>query len=309
MARALEVEIRAVLEQYGLEKASLMVLNDFGNTVLRVDLDSRRYSVRVCLPSVTRERLEAELDWLEALRRDTDLIVPNPVLNASGERITALSDRLAVVFRWVGGKPVSEHMSREAARDIGALMARLHNHARTYRPEHVSGLRFDLAWLNGPNSWWTTRAARDLGEDFSQLEPCIAFCASIMEKLETSSEHFGLIHSDLNFGNILVHNDWFRVIDFEACGMGYFLMDLGVTEIEFLDYEDGPDLVASFRSVYSVVRRTKLEPSDLAAFRIAGCVVYLEWLFTNPNDRVRQEKMRWVPRTLALMLEAHRKHT
>ncbi len=68
------------------------------------------------------------------------------------------------------------------------------------------------------------------------------------------------------------------------------------------------DLVQSFCSAYSVVRRTKLEPSHLAAFRIAGCVVYLEWLFTNPNERVRLEKWRWVPRTLALMREAHGKH-
>ncbi len=301
-------QFKPILEQYGLGDASVTVLNDLGNTVLQVDLDSRKYSVRICLPSVTRERLEAELDWLEALRRDTNLIVPNPVLNASGERITAYQDRLAVVFRWVGGEPVSGRMSRQAARDIGALTARLHNHAKTYRPEHFSGLRFDLAWLNGPKSWWRTHAARDLGEDFVKLEPCIAFCASIMTRLGSSSEHFGLIHSDLNFGNILVHNDWFRVIDFEACGMGYFLMDLGVTEIEFLDFDDGPDLVESFRSAYSVVQRTKLEPSDLAAFRIAGCVVYLEWLFTTPNERVRVEKMRWVPRTLALMLEAHEKY-
>jgi Ser/Thr protein kinase RdoA (MazF antagonist) len=298
-------KFKTVLEQYGLGEASVTVLNDLGNTVLQVDLDSRRYSLRVCLPSVTRERLEAELDWLDALRRDTDLIVPNPVLNVSGERITTLEDRLAVVFRWVGGEPVSRHMSLEAAHHVGMLTAQLHNHAVTYRPPNFAGLRFDSMWLNGPNSWWTKSAARDLGADFLSLEPAIAFCASVMEKLGTSSEHFGVIHSDLSFGNILVHDHQYRVIDFEACGMGYFLMDLGVTEIEFLDYDDGPDLVSAFRASYSVVRRTQLEPSQLAAFRIAGCVVYLEWLFTNPNERVRKEKMRWVPRTLALMREAH----
>lgn len=48
----------------------------------------------------------------------------------------------------------------------------------------------------------------------------------------------------------------------------------------------------------------RLEPSDLAAFRIATCVVYLEWLFTVPDATVHQEKMRWVPRTLALMCGA-----
>lgn len=301
MTRASEGEIRTVLEQYGLEGASLTVLRDLGNTVLRADLNSSRYSVRMCAPDATRARLEAELDWLEALRRDTGLIVPQPVLNASDEYISRVGERLAVVFRWVGGEPVSGRMNLQTARAIGGLTARLHHHARTYRPSNFAGLRFDLDWLNGPNSWWTTKARRDLKDDFASLEPAIAFCASVMAKLGSSSEHFGLIHSDLNFGNVLVHDDWFRVIDFEACGMGYFLMDLGVTEIEFLDYDDGSELVAAFRSAYSVVRRIELEPSDLAAFRIAACVVYLEWLFTHPNPAVRREKMRWVPRTLALM--------
>jgi Ser/Thr protein kinase RdoA (MazF antagonist) len=304
----MNMNLKAILEQYGLENASVRVLNDLGNTVVQADLDSRRYSVRVCLPSVTRERLGAELDWLEALRRDTDLIVPEAVLNASGERITQIRDRLAVVFRWLDGELVSSCMSLEVARAIGALTARLHDHARTYRPKNVPGVRFDSIWLNGPNAWWTTRAAQDLGADFQRLEPCIAFCASVMAKLGTSSKHFGLIHSDLNFGNILVQNGQYRVIDFEACGMGHFLLDLGVTEIEFLDYENGPDLVAAFRASYSTVRHVSLEPSDLAAFRVAACVMYLEWLFTIPDAVVRSEKMRWVPRTLALMREVYEKY-
>lgn len=62
-----------------------------------------------------------------------------------------------------------------------------------------------------------------------------------MERLGTSPEHFGLIHSDPNFGNILIHDARYRVIDFEVCGVGCFLMDLGVTEIEFLDDDDGPE--------------------------------------------------------------------
>ena len=301
MARASEDEIQAVLEQYGLEGASLTVLNDLGNTVLRADLGSSSYSLRICAPSVTRERLESELDWLAALRRDTGLIVPQPVSNASDAYITRAGERLAVAFRWVGGEPVSNRMDFQTARAIGGLTARLHLHASTYRPNNFAGLRFDSEWLNGPNSWWTTKARRDLNGDFASLEPCIAFCASIMAKRGSSDAHFGVIHSDLNFNNILVHDDWFRVIDFEACGMGFLLMDLGVTEIEFLDYENGADLIAAYRSAYSVVRRIELEPSDLAAFRIAACVVYLEWLFTHPNPTVRREKMRWVPRTLALM--------
>lgn len=304
MARASESQIRIVLEQYGLGGASLMVLRDLGNTVLRADVGSRPYSLRVCTPSVTRDRLERELDWLEAIRRDTALIVPKVVLNTSGERITAIEDRLAVAFGWLDGQHVADHMNLETARSIGRLTATLHEHAITDRPKNVAGSRYDSVWLNGPNSWWTTRARDDLKDDYPSLESAAAFSATTMDRLGTARDHFGLIHSDLNFWNILWHDEQFAVIDFEACGMGHFLLDLGVTEIEFLDYENGPDLVAAFRASYSTARHLSLEPSDLAAFRVAACVMYLEWLFTIPDAVVRSEKLRWVPRTLHLMREA-----
>lgn len=300
---ATDEQIRAALERYDLQLASYTVLRDFGNTVLHAKLEDREYGVRLCAQDVERGHLEAELDWLEALRRDTGLIVPRAVPNRDGERIGTLEDRMVVVFDWVQGQPIPD-MNFETARAVGRLAAALHDHARGYRPVGFAGHRVDLAWLRGPESWWATQASHDLGANFARLEPCIAFTASVMERLGTQPEHFGLIHTDLHFGNILVHDGGYRGIDFGDCALGHYHFDLGVTEAELMDFDDGPELIGAFRSSYQEARGVRLEPGDLAAFRIAGSLAFLEWVFTSPNQRVREDKLRWVPSVVQSMLKA-----
>ena len=297
-------QIRYALEQYGLHNASYTVLRDLENTVLHAKLEGLEFGVRICSPGVERDHLEVELDWLEALRRDTALMVPRPVLNRQGNRITVLDDRLVVVFDWLQGQPVSHHMSLETARAIGQLTASLHQHTQRYKPNPDGAHRIDRAWLNGPDAWWTNRAATDLPEDHARLEPCIAFVADVMERLGESSEHFGLIHTDLHFGNILLHDGVLRVIDFGDCALGHYLFDLGVTEAEFMDSDDGPALVEAFRSSYEQARGVTINPRDLAAFRILGSVAFLEWVFTSPNQSVRDQKLPWVHGVVEFILEA-----
>lgn len=301
--RATDEQIRWTLEQYGLGEASYRVLQDLENTVLKATLEDRQFGVHICAQDVEREQLEVNLDWLEALARDTALIVPQPFRNTSGERITTLEDRWAVVFRWVEGEPVSKHMNLEAAHAIGRLTATLHNHAQSYTPLHTTSSSFDLAWLNGPESWWVTRARRNIPEDFARLERCIAFAESVMKQLGTGHDQYGLIHNDLHFGNILVHDGSYRVIDFNQVQSGHYLFDLGVTEAEFLDYADGPALIQTFRSGYEHARGVQLDPRDLAAFRIAGGVAFLEWVFTSPNQSVQETKLGWVQNVIDSMLQ------
>lgn len=50
----------------------------------------------------------------------------------------------------------------------------------------------------------------------------------IEQRLGKSPERFGLIHSDLSFGNVLFTADEALPIDFDDCGFGYYLYDLAV---------------------------------------------------------------------------------
>src|SRR5262245_20823800 len=83
------------LVRYGLQGASLTLLSETANAVFRVALSSGRhqrlsetasprdgagYALRLRPPEEhSTQTIAEELQWLLALRRDTDLVVPEPV--------------------------------------------------------------------------------------------------------------------------------------------------------------------------------------------------------------------------------------
>ncbi|WP_256997550.1 phosphotransferase [Gloeobacter morelensis] len=274
--------------------------------MVRVETDARRYALRVCEPQVSAAQLQTELDWLQALKRDTDLCVPTPVTSVQGNLVTASIDESAVqwwcvLFDWIDGEPVSRQMSEQAAARVGELAAELHLHARRWTPNvpsHIGLRQFDPTWLAGPASWWASgRALAALGRPTWQaLDRAVQLAVEAMQDLGESSEVFGLIHSDLHFGNILVTEGGYAVIDFDGCALGHYLFDLAVIEAEFLDYPMAEAYIAAFRNSYSCASKSStLSPQLLQRFSVPAAVVFLEWVYTSPNPAVREDKLSWVP--------------
>jgi Ser/Thr protein kinase RdoA (MazF antagonist) len=81
-------------------------MRDLGNLVLRVDAE-KTYALRLCTPDMSRQRLDTEANWLAALRRDMDLLVPEPVVNIRGNLVSEVEGRLCVLFEWLEGSPKS----------------------------------------------------------------------------------------------------------------------------------------------------------------------------------------------------------
>lgn len=111
-----------------------------------------------------------------------------------------------------------------------------------------------------------------------------------------------MIHSDLHFANVLKSSEGYALIDFEACALGHFLFDLAVTEMEFMDYSNGEMYIRKFRETYRNKRGIAFSDDDANALRIAAAVAFLEWVFTDPNPKVRQEKSKWIPETIQRMI-------
>ena len=316
-----EFLVRGVLRAYGIENAQTEILRHLGNTVVRVQTDHLQYALRICTPEVTAQRLTEELEWLKALQRNTDLVVPTPVANACEKLITTWvtsedeSTRCCVLFKWIEGEPVGQQMSLETAAAIGTMMAKLHRNARSYIPYRHSafvGPQYSLTWMIGPNSWWGSgQAQQALGVDvYAQLAPVIALAAKAMRTLGETSNVFGIIHSDLHFGNILVVGDRYAAIDFDGCALGHYLFDVAVTEMEFLDYEAGESYIEVFRQHYCEgLGIPALSPGLVSTFMIPAGVVFLEWVFSSPNPAVRSSKLKWVPLTVERMLDAAQRAT
>ena len=163
-ARRLRALAQAALSQYELPVTRLRLLTYHFNAIFRVDTrDGRKFVLRINIPGVRSiGQIRSEAQWLSALRSDTDLVVPEPVLNRGGELVTTASApgvpeaRHCVVFGWVAGRDLRHAINAENYRKLGEFTSRLHDHAETWSPPADFDLKLhDGIFLMGTeNMFW-----------------------------------------------------------------------------------------------------------------------------------------------------------
>jgi Ser/Thr protein kinase RdoA (MazF antagonist) len=73
---------QTALAAYALREAELTPIQHFLNTTFRIDVPAirERYALRISNASFQDAiAIQSELQWLQAIRRDTGLLVPEPV--------------------------------------------------------------------------------------------------------------------------------------------------------------------------------------------------------------------------------------
>jgi Ser/Thr protein kinase RdoA (MazF antagonist) len=303
-----------ILHHYRLEISRLEILQNHGSLVARVDTPGASYVLRICYPMSPLERIQEEIDWLLALKRDTALVVPSPVANEQGAFITSWATseleplQHCVLFEWIEGDSVRSSLSQETAASVGTLIARLHRHAQSYAPTRTSafiGQRYDLDWLIGPASWWSTgRARENLGSDtYTRLQPAIDLAVEAMSRLGELPEHFGIIHADLHFDNILFHHNRCALLDFGDYSLGYYLHDLAITEQAFRNCCADQQISAAFHKGYCQERNLPLSFfHDIDAFMIPTDVIFLKWILNTDNSEARELLLSQVPQKIEHIL-------
>jgi hypothetical protein len=134
----LKVFVLGILERYGFKNPKLKLLSHGYNTFFRVDANSQKFALRLGVNSLrSLGNVSAELAWLQALTRDTDLIVPKPVATLDEKLIVSQEmDGIAraihcVLFEWLSGSDVLEINSRATLWSV--LDASPHNFITTPR--------------------------------------------------------------------------------------------------------------------------------------------------------------------------------
>ncbi len=253
---------QTALRSYGLEDMQLEILNHWENTTFRVGLSNpRQYDLP---PPYINDRLllrihragyqspeavSSELQWLEALSRETNINVPIPVRAQNGAfTVQAATEgipdgRTCSVLHWMRGQFDIPELGREHFHLAGELLGNLHNHADHWdlpphfirhcgRWENLFGTKTNYA-LAIDRIWPDlTSQARDVFQQVSQR------AKEVMADLGDETPTFGLIHSDLGFGsNILFDQGSIYPIDFDDCKFGYRLYDLAVVVDKHPDQE------------------------------------------------------------------------
>ncbi len=275
------------LRDYDIGETTLISLEHMANTTFRVDAaDGQRYVIRIVnpsdtitLPGRTEDQIRSEMEWLAALERDTDLVVPAPVRTRDGKLLTKAGaegvpeERTCALFRWVDGRFIDDGLTPRHIEQVGIFTARLHEHASKQfgSPDGFTRPKPDNLSTEIVNGIIKTFAEVRPREDVKIVEAVIEKVQRVLDSLGTGPEVFGLIHADLHQSNYLFHKGEIRAIDFDDCGHAHFLYDLAVTLNELKHKQDYPQLRAVLLSGYRTVRPLPSEHESyldtLIAFR------------------------------------------
>ena len=274
---AIAREVEGLVERYDFSAAATVShLSESENKVYLVRDPARTedYVIRVNSGRLAYHRppaIASELMWLIALRRDTDIVVPDVLRAKDGALVQTLDapdldqPRHAVVYSFLSGSEPPEDDLIPGFERLGEISARMHLHAKRWTPP-ADFARHDWtpdAILDDGLNWgpWQAGVGVD-GEPLRQLTRLDAVLRGRLAALPTDRAHYGLIHADLRLANLLVDGDTTAIIDFDDCGHGWYLFDLA-TALSFLEERpDVPDLIASWLEGY---RRVAAVPPAMEA--------------------------------------------
>lgn len=265
---------RAALARFGLPDRPLGLLGHAENTTFRVEHGGERFMLRVHrLKYHDAPEIESELDWLEALARDTGLSVPRPVAGPDGTRRVEVAvaglgqPRHCVLLRWVEGRFVEKRPTAGWMAQVGALTATLHAHAAGWqRPAGFVRPHWDAAGLVGPGSFWgdVTRLDGLTPGQIERLGRLAGWVRAALDAYGTGADRYGLVHGDLHWHNVLSRGGAAHPIDFDDCGFGWLMYDMAVTLNGFRARDDFAALWDGWLRGYRSVRA--LDDMHLAMF-------------------------------------------
>lgn len=274
--RLRQVAVEAI-DAYPFEVRRLRLLLHAYNTTFRVDTtDGRRFALRINTNSLKSEaNLRAEVAWLDAIARETEVVVPVPQRTRSGRLWTEVwfeplgRSLPVVVMSWLPGRDLDDR-SNDGYRALGRATAQLHDHALTWTPPTGAELpSHDAVLFDIPNVLATDHP---LLTDDSR-----ALFAEALEHTDAAYDRVTAagpvipIHADLHGGNAKWLHGRLAVFDFDDAAVGAPVHDLAISAYYVRD-DDAAEraLVEGYEQVRP---RPDVPPADFEALVAARNVL------------------------------------
>jgi len=291
---------RAALPAYELDPATqLSLLNVSENGTFRIDEpDGGRSVLRVHRSGYhSIQAIRSELDWITALRADGVVTTPAYLPAPNGEvivtsRLANGEERYVVRFAWVDGvEPTEDRLAQDFVQ-LGQITARLHAHARGWsRPATFTRFTWDFDTALGPNGHWGRwQDGMAVGaEEEEILGRCAGRVGERLQRWGKGADRFGLVHADMRLANLLVNGDEVTVIDFDDCGLSWYLYDLG-SSLSFIEHEPYvPELVQAWVTGYQqVTPLTSADVQELATFIMLRRLLLVAWIGSHAMTETAQ---------------------
>ncbi len=262
------------------ENATYLVKADEGyKAILRVHRENYH----------SRQAIECELAWIAALDAAGTVQVPGYYLGKNGKAIQQgqveglAAPRFLVLFHFAEGSAPDERGDLvHGFEQLGALAARTHDHSSTWRrPERFERLTWDLEQIFGDcPTWGDWRQAPEVTEDVRTVLDDVEY--TIRERLDAfgrAPDRYGLIHADMRLANLLVDGSRTMLIDFDDCGLGWFLYDFAAGLSFLEDHPQVPAWKAAWVRGYRSTRPlSPMEEFEIDTFIMLRRMALLAWI-------------------------------
>ena len=295
MAARLEPVARRALAEYGVAPdAELTLLNVSENATYAVDdpATGERTVLRVHRHGYhDGAAIESELAWLDALREDAGVRDAARAARTRRPPAAGAARGRPGPIRGTScsssGCPASSRRSGESLPEsfelLGGITARMHEHALTWqRPPGFTPLRLGLrrrvrqrrplGSLAGRHRRRPRRDARCSGRLDTTLRSRLA-------RFGSEPHRYGLVHADLRLANLLEDGEQRYVIDFDDCGLSWFLYDFGAA-VSFFEHDPRvPELTDAWVRGYRSVRDLPAEDeAEIPTFVMMRRLLLVAWI-------------------------------
>lgn len=271
-------ETRALVKTYDFSHdVEVSPLNQAENTILLVHDRGRgnKYVLRINSHQLNYHNpavIGSEVAWLRALREESDIEAPDPVASRDGRFVQKIEapeidqPRCAIMMTFLEGVEPNPDSLLEGFDRLGEITARMHGHAKGWvRPANF--VRPDWApesIADNLQGWGDWRHGYGMEDETARevVGRAMDTVLARLARIERDHDRFGLIHADFRLANILIEGNRTKVIDFDDCGIGYYLYDLA-SALTFIEQRpDVPELIETWLAGY---RRVAEIPPDVEA--------------------------------------------
>lgn len=281
-----------LLPRYGFSpRAQATLINHSENATYRIDDPDRD------APAILRihrrgyhseQAIRSELHWLAALGEHEGIVTARAVPALDGELLQTVSSaalpepRHAVLFTFLSGTEPSEDDLLGPFERLGTVSAQMHDQARNWSlPQGFTRQVWDHDGALGQRSIWG-RWQAGIGMTPESEKLFARLSETIRQRLERfgrSRERFGLVHADIRLANLLIEDEVTKVIDFDDCGFGWFLYDIG-TALSFIEHRpDVPELVdAWLRGYRKVATLSAADEAEIPTFIMLRRLLLVAWI-------------------------------
>ncbi len=284
------------LEHYDLQVEQISLLQHLYNTLFRlVTATGDTYVLRInAAGRRDLAEIRSEMMWLEALRRDTELQVPTPLLSHDDRYVVTVEiegipeARHCVIFGWVPGRQFRRRPSIHMVQQMGLCLAKLHNHADQWQPPEDFWLK-PLNQLEPSSFWETLDPILFPAQRIQLFQYATQQAQQALEHLYADKQGLRVIHADVHQGNVKLDNGVLQIFDFDDCAWGYPVQDIAIS-MYYLAYRPNVvELHETFLQSYRTLRAApRANDKQLKLLMVARELLVMAFVAQSDNPRLQE---------------------